>query len=60
MSQLPYVGQAQPDPTDVAIVVAAASLLGGRGGVPEAKPSTAWRFSGRWWELNTGAIRPRP
>ena len=62
MSQnLPYLGQSEPDPVDVALVAAAATLFANAAQAAEAKPSNAWRFSGRWWEsAGTGALRPRP
>jgi hypothetical protein len=50
---LPYLGQSEPDPADVALVAAAATLFANAAQAAEAKPSNAW-------SAGTGALRPRP
>lgn len=63
MTEVAVTGRANPDPEELAAIVAAVQVVVNSGGAPAADPeppTPRWRFSGRWWSRPIPSRRDRP
>ncbi|MGY6499801.1 MAG: acyl-CoA carboxylase epsilon subunit [Acidimicrobiales bacterium] len=63
MTEVVVSGRANPDPEELAAIVAAVQVVVNSGGAaPEPAPPVTprWRFSGRWWSRPIPSRRDRP